>query len=264
LTESPAKVNSWISRRNPNLHAKQRLICVPYAGGGTAVFSEWPQKLGKDVEVCCLQLPGRETRFREKPFELMSELVPAAAEGIRDFLDKEFSLYGHSLGALIAFELVRYFRRHFGSEPANLIVSAARAPQLPYPFLSIGKLPQREFISEVGKRYEPISPELLADADMLQATLPILRADFAVFETYAYRDEPPLTANIHVFGGESDRTVSHEALLAWQAQTSGAHSVTMIPGGHFFIRDQRHRVLEFIRSLLCPPNPLGLEESFKS
>jgi medium-chain acyl-[acyl-carrier-protein] hydrolase len=250
LTESPTTGNSWISRRNPNLHAKQRLICVPYAGGGTAVFSEWSQKLGNDVEVCCIQLPGRENRFRERPFELMTELVPAVAEGIRDFLDKEFSLYGHSLGALIAFELVRYFRRHFGCEPANLMVSAARAPQLPYPFLPIGKLPQAEFISEVGKRYEPIAPELLADRDMLQATLPVLRADFAVFETYAYCDEPPLTTNIHAFGGESDCTVRHEALLAWKAQTRGAHSITMVPGGHFFIRDQRHRVLECIRSLL--------------
>jgi medium-chain acyl-[acyl-carrier-protein] hydrolase len=237
-------------RSGSTAFGSRQLICIPYAGGGAAAFSGWAKALGADVEVCGVQLPGRENRFRETPFESLAPLVAAVAEGIRPILDEPFSIYGHSLGGIIGFELARYSRSHFGREPENLIVSAVRAPQLPYPFSFIGKLPEPEFIAEIGTRYEPVPEEILRDEEMLRLTMPVLRADFSVFETYEYVDAPPLACKIHVLGGEQDRMVSRDALDAWRVQTTGAHTVTVVPGGHFFIREQRERVWRRIREIL--------------
>jgi surfactin synthase thioesterase subunit len=244
--------NPWLMRSGANATAGRRLICIPYAGGGAAAFSGWAKALGADVEVCSVQLPGRENRFREKPFDSMAPLVAAIAEGIRPILDEPYSIYGHSLGGIIGFEVARYSRSHFGREPENLIVSAVRAPHLPYPFSLIGKLPEAEFIAEIGSRYEPVPEEILRDEEMLRLTIPVLRADFSVFETYAYTDTPPLASNIHVLGGEHDRMVSRDALDAWSVHTTATHSVTIVPGGHFFIREQRERVWQRVREILQP------------
>ncbi|MFZ0635135.1 MAG: alpha/beta fold hydrolase [Candidatus Acidiferrales bacterium] len=230
--------------------ARRRLFCLPNAGGGTAVFSGWSKLLGPEVEVCCLLLPGRENRFRERSFEHMPELVPAIAEGMRDYLDKPFSFFGHSLGGIICFELVRYFRSHCRWTPDHLFVSSARAPQLPNPFSRILSLPEPEFIEEVGRRYGAIPEEVLADEELRRLTLPMLRADFSVFETYEYSDGPPLECAIFAFGGQQDSMVSRESLEAWREQTSGAFTARLLPGGHFYLRDEKLRLLGQVRELL--------------
>jgi medium-chain acyl-[acyl-carrier-protein] hydrolase len=225
--------DSWIACRKPNPQARLRLFCFPYAGTGASIFRTWADGLPADVEVCPIQFPGRGTRLMETPFTQLPPLVQALARALVPLLDKPFAFFGHSLGALVGFELARQLRRQSGVQPVHLFVSADRAPQIPHPDRPIHALPEGEFLAELH-RLNGIPGKVLEEAELMQIMLPILRADFAVYETYAYSTEPPLNCPISTFGGLQDRRVSRGDLEAWRAQTSGAFSLRMFPGDHFF------------------------------
>jgi len=126
-----SNVESWITYPRPNPEASLRLFCFPYAGGGTTIFRAWPQGMPDDVEVAPVQLPGREGRLREPSFTQINPLVRALADALRPHLDREFAFFGHSMGAIISFELARELRRRRGPAPAHLFVSGRAAPQIP-------------------------------------------------------------------------------------------------------------------------------------
>ena len=226
-------LNSWIAFRKPNPQARLRLFCFPYAGTGASIFRTWPDGLPADVEVCPVQLPGRGTRLTETPFTQLSPLVEALAQALVPLLDKPFAFFGHSLGALVGFELARQLRRQSGVQPVRLFVSADRAPQIPHRDRPIHTLPEGEFLDEL-RRLNGIPGKVLEEAELMQIMLPILRADFAVYETYLYSTEPPLNCPISTFGGLQDHRVSRRDLEAWRDQTSASFSLRMFPGDHFF------------------------------
>ena len=226
-------IDSWIAFRKPNPQAYIRLFCFPYAGTGASIFRTWPDGLSADVEVCPVQFPGRGTRMMETPFTQLSPLVQALAQALVPPLDKPFAFFGHSLGALVGFELARQLRRQSGVQPVRLFVSADRAPQIPHRDRPIHALPEREFLVEL-RRLNGIPEKVLGDGELIQIMLPILRADFAVYETYVYSTEPPLNCPISTFGGLHDHRVSRGDLEAWRNQTSGSFSLRMFPGDHFF------------------------------
>src|SRR5438552_7109196 len=120
--------DSWLACLKPRPHAAVRLFCFPYAGGGASAFRCWPDALPASIEVCPVQLPGRETRFREPPYTRLAPLAEALGHALRPFLDRPFAFFGHSMGALVAFELTRWLRRAGGPQPAHLFVSACAAP----------------------------------------------------------------------------------------------------------------------------------------
>jgi medium-chain acyl-[acyl-carrier-protein] hydrolase len=192
--------------------------------------------LPADVEVCPVQLPGRGTRLTEPPFTQLSRLVQALAEALFPLLDKPFAFFGHSLGALVSFELARQLRRlhGVGVQPVHLFVSADRAPQIPYRDLPIHSLPEGQFLVEL-RRLKGTPREALEDEELMQSMLPVLRADFAVYETYVFSTEPPLNCPISTYGGLQDHKVSRGDLEAWRDQTSVSFSLRMFPGDHFFL-----------------------------
>ena len=225
--------DSWIAFRKPNPQARLRLFCFPYAGTGASIFRTWSDGLPADVEVCPVQIPGRGTRLMETPFTQLSPLIEALAQALGPLLDKPFAFFGHSLGALVGFELARQLRRQSGVQPVRLFVSADRAPQIPHRDRPIHALPEGELLHEL-RRLNGIPGKVLEDAELMQIMLPILRADFAVYETYVYSTEPPLNCPISAFGGLQDHRVSRGDLEAWRDQTSGSFSLRMFPGDHFF------------------------------
>ena len=229
-----AAFDSWIPFRKPRLEARLRLFCFPYAGAGALIFRNWSESLPADVEVCPVQLPGRGTRLTERPFTQLSPLVEALAQGLVPLLDRPFAFFGHSLGALISFELARRVRRRYGLHPVRLFVSAGRAPQIPNRGPPIHVLPEKEFLAEL-RRLNGTPGELLDHQELMEIMLPILRADFALYETYVYSNEPPLNCPISAFGGLQDRRVNDSDLEAWCAQTSVSFSLRMFPGDHFFL-----------------------------
>jgi medium-chain acyl-[acyl-carrier-protein] hydrolase len=237
--------DSWIARRRPNPQARLRLFCFPYAGTGASIFRTWPDDLPADVEVCAVQFPGRGTRLMEAPFTRLSPLVQALAQALAPLLDKPFAFFGHSLGGLVCFELARELRRQSGVQPVRLFVSAARAPQIPPRHRPVHALPEREFLEEL-RRLNGTSGEVLENAEIMQIMLPLLRADFAVFETYAYSPEPPLNCGISSFGGLQDHRVVREDLDAWRDQTSASFSLRMFPGDHFFLNATQPLLLQVL------------------
>jgi medium-chain acyl-[acyl-carrier-protein] hydrolase len=224
----------WIAFRKPNPRARLRVFCFPYAGTGAAMFRSWSAGLPADVEVCPVQYPGRGTRLHEAPFARLSPLVQALAVALAPLLDQPFAFFGHSFGALVGFELVRQLRRQSAAQPARLFVSADRAPHLPTRHRAVHALHEDDFMAEL-RRLNGTPGPVMDDADLMRIMLPVLRADFAAYETYAYSPEPPLDCAICCFGGVRDQRVSRGELEAWRDQTSAAFSLRMLPGDHFYL-----------------------------
>ena len=237
----------WVTCYKRNPAAKLRLFCFSYAGGGASVFRLWHGALSPDVEVCAVQLPGREHRFSEPPITRTSELIPALGEAIAPLLDRPFVLFGHSLGALNAFCLARWLRKRSdkGQVPRRLVVSARAAPHLPLLRPPVHALPEARFIEEL-RYYDATPAAVLADAELRALFLPVLRADFALFESYTHEAEPPLDCPIVALAGRADHTVSEERIAAWHEHTTGPFTLHRIPGGHFFLNTSQAELLRVL------------------
>jgi len=212
----------------------ERLFCFPYAGVGASAFRGWPEQIGNNVEVCCIELPGREGRIRERPLKSLDELVPLIAENIEKFSDLPYAFYGHSFGGTLAFETARLLRRNEARLPIHLFVSGSPAPHIPLPYSRMSRLGVAEFLAEVQKRYGGIPEAILLDREVLGLLLPALQADIAALEDYRYRDEPPLECPITALGGTGDRMVPEESVAAWRRQTCGEFYFETLAGDHFF------------------------------
>lgn len=233
MTNSSA-FDIWVSCLKPRPQARLRLICLPYAGGGVSLFRTWPDILPEAVEVCAVRLPGRETRLAEPPFVRLKPLIQTLADVLIPHLNTQFAFFGHSMGALLGFELTRELRRRHCRLPAQLYVSAYPAPQVPSSDPPIHFLPNGDFLAELRQLNEALD-EALQDAELRPLLLWTLRADYAVCETYSYEVEPPLNCSIVTFGGLQDGRVTRQELESWREQTSQDFSLRMVPGDHFFI-----------------------------
>jgi surfactin synthase thioesterase subunit len=239
-------VTSWLVRMKPRSRARRRLLCVPYAGVGPSAYRRWAESLPADVEVGIVHLPGREGRLREAPFTRIEPLVDAAAPALRPYLDLPFAMFGHSMGALVAFELARRFRDEGAGVPTQLFVSGRRAPQLPPRHAPMTHLPDDQFVGEIRRRYNGIPDEVLRHPDLLALLLPGLRADLSVVETYAHRPGVPLPCPITAFGGLADPEATEAELVGWRQQTAAALSVRMLPGGHFFVQSAHEDLMRIL------------------
>jgi medium-chain acyl-[acyl-carrier-protein] hydrolase len=240
------KASSWLQYWQRKPQARVRLFCFPYAGGGASIFRTWSGHLPQDIEVCPVQLPGREGRLLESPFTNLPSLLEVLGSALLPYLDMPYAFYGHSMGSLISFELARYLRQvEYGLMPVYLFVSGHSAPQMPDPDPPICRLPEPEFIEEL-RRLGGTSEELLQNAEFLQLLLPLLRADFTLCDTYTYIDEKPLPMPISAFGGLQDPRGPHERVHAWRMQTSELFQLRSFEGDHFFIQKEWAALLQAI------------------
>lgn len=239
--------NEWVRYPRPKPQARLRLFCLHYAGGGASAFRTWEHNVPSDVELALIQLPGRENRAREKAFIHMTPLVNALIDTLLPLLDKPFVFFGHSLGALISFEVARQLRRQQGPAPLHLFVSGSRAPQRPLPASEepIRALPDDEFIQKL-REYNGTPEAVLQHAELMNLLMPVLRADFSLYETYVYQAEDPLSCGISAFGGVQDPKVTREDVAAWRAQTQGQFALRMLPGDHFFLHSAQTQLLQAV------------------
>lgn len=221
------------------------LFCLPHAGAGAVAYRGWASRLPSSIAVCPVQPPGREQRFREGAYDRLMPMVEDLAGVLMPMLTKPFALFGHSLGAIGAFELTRVLRRRGGPAPVHLFVSARIAPDLSDPRPRLNSLPKDQLVARLHSLGGITS--LAAQSDLLDAMLPLLRADLAANETYRYEEEPPLAVPLTVFGGTQDTKVGPDELAAWEAHTTGPFRLRMIPGGHNFVADQRDLVIRYVR-----------------
>jgi medium-chain acyl-[acyl-carrier-protein] hydrolase len=247
MTIAPS--NAWVTCPQPNSDASLRLFCFPYAGGSALNFRGWANQLPVTVELCPIELPGRGLRMKEKPFARMLPLMQAIAPSLLPYLNQPFAFFGHSMGALVGFELARLLRRAYGCSPSHLFVSGRRAPQVPDSDPPIHTLPNSEFLQEL-RRLNGTPEAVLQNDELMQLLLPTLRADFAVLETYVYTPKPPLDCPITAFGGLQDPEVCCEVLEAWREQTRAAFSLHMFPGDHFFLHTAQSLLLQSLNQTL--------------
>jgi medium-chain acyl-[acyl-carrier-protein] hydrolase len=227
-----------------------RLYCLPYAGGGAQIYRSYSDALPAEVEVCAVQLPGRERRFSEQPLESVDAIVDQLAPVLTPELDLPYCVFGHSLGALIGFELVRRLRNSGQPLPLRLFVSGHRAPHLPDPDPPIRHLPDAEFIEEL-RALNGTPQAAFESPELLELVLPTLRADFTAAETYAYRDDAPLACAITALGGSGDDMVSREALEGWRQHTTGPFEFHVLEGDHFFIHQRHPEVMRILSGRLA-------------
>lgn len=235
--------SSWLQYTRPQERASLRLFCLPYAGGSASIFRTWADVLPVGIAVCPLQLPGRENRLLEEPISSMSALVEALGRGLEPFLHMPFAIFGHSMGALIGFELAHYIRRRYGYVPLHFFASGCRAPQVPDPDPPIHQLPDALLVEEL-RQFRGTPEEVLQHHELVQLLLPTLRADFALCETYQYEPVELLPCPISVFGGMQDKEVAQSDLLAWEEQTESSFKLRLFAGNHFFINSARNLLLQ--------------------
>lgn len=243
---------AWIRHPAARPDAAVRLFCFAHAGAGASVFRLWPQGLPSEVEVCAIQLPGRETRLHEPPMRELPAIVEALVAALRSELDRPFALFGHSMGAVLACELARALETGAGPSPSHLIVSGRRGPQVPDRDPPLHGLHDAAFVAELNRRYGGIPAEVMQHEELLRLLLPALRADLQAIETHRPPPRPPLAVPISALGGSDDPRATHDDLEAWRRETSGAFRTRVFAGDHFYLQQRRPELLADLAVTLAP------------
>lgn len=247
-----SSVSRWLVRKAGAQRPCLRLFCVPYAGVGASAYRLWAAGLPADIEVCSVQLPGRETRLREKPLDRIADIVEALQPELRPWLDVPFAIFGHSMGAVIATELCAALAREGAPQPRHLFVSGRRAPHLADPDATLGGLSDEDFARELNKRYGGIPAEIMADRELMALLLPCLRADIAALEAYRPGAVGRIAYPLTVYGGTQDSRAPRIHLEAWQEMAGADFRVRQFEGTHFYLNPRRAELLADIAATLAP------------
>ena len=239
-----------------------QLFCFHHAGGHTGYFKNWKRFLPASIEIIPIGLPGRHDRFGEPLIVEFPAALEAVASMVVPLVSGPFALIGHSMGALLAFELARNLEQ-LGPAPCALFVSACRAAHRFAENRAMkSQLPDPELLQEI-REMNGTPESLLLDTELMDLILPIIRADFAVCDSYNFEAEPFLTCPIFAFGGLDDPDLKREDIAAWRHLTSGGFRSQMLAGDHFFIyKESQARqvcsvILDNFRSVLLRPSTIG-------
>jgi medium-chain acyl-[acyl-carrier-protein] hydrolase len=234
----------YLSReKSPDL----RLFCFPYAGGSAEIYRHWQKWFPPNISICLVYLPGRGKRMRESAFTRVSALVGAIADRMGSEIRAPYALYGHSMGALVSFELSWELIRRYGIGPQHLFVSGHNAPKWPRTRPITFNLPDDDFLLRL-KQLNGTPRDVLENPDLMELFSGILRADFEMVETYEYQHRGRLNCPITVYSGLEDQDVSLEACHGWSDQTTSRCRIRMLNGDHFFIRDPKSEFASVFRN----------------
>ncbi|MCH0564849.1 MULTISPECIES: thioesterase II family protein [unclassified Streptomyces] len=222
----------WIRRFHSAVPASPRLVCLPHAGGAASFYMPMSKMLSPGVEVLAIQYPGRHERLSERRRETVAELADEITQVIRPLTDQPLSLFGHSLGATVAFEVARRMEAD-DIELAHLFVSSRRAPDLNRNE-HVYERGDQELIKQI-RSLSGTAPDVFDDPDMTARVLPAIRSDYKAAETYVYAPGPKLTCPVTALIGDADPMVSADEVTAWSKHTDGTFELRIWPGGHFYL-----------------------------
>lgn len=239
---------NWYLENKKKPKAKIRLFCFHHSGGGASAYFPWNTYFSSDIEMICIQLPGREDRYDEPLVNDLSYILHALSTGFRPYQNKPFIFFGHSLGAFLAFESLKAIHKLYSLYPCHVILSSTKAPHLPLRTERLSKLNDLE-LKEALRAYNGIDETILENNDLLEIFLPIVRNDFSVYENYSYSESPPLPCDILALSGTQDPTVTQEEIMAWSSYTTGKFEHLAFPGGHFFIKLYQNEIIKIINQI---------------
>ncbi len=245
---------NWFVVPRPRPDAAAQLFCLPYAGAGASAFHGWSGTIGPEIELLAVQLPGRENRIVEDPGFDVAEL----AEAVSARADRPYALYGHSLGGWTAFETVRHLHRAGARLPVKLYVGGCRAPHVRAsgPFDGLSTVADDELLRRVAGG-GGLSAEVLAEPELVELVLPVLRADFQRLDDYVFVEGEPLPVPLVAFAGRGDEVVPLADMTAWDRHAGAGLTVHEVDGGHFFLHHDDSRVTELLTKDLLSSLPGG-------
>ena len=241
--------DAWIRRFHPSPAAPIRLICLPHAGGSAPFYFPVSAALHPDVEVLAVPYPGRQDRRREALIDSIDALTDAVYQAVLPYTDAPFALFGHSMGATVAFELARRLEAD-GRDPLHAFMSGRRAPSRQL-FETVHQRDDAGIIADL-KALSGTDLRIFGEAELLHSVLPAIRNDYKAAETYRYRPGRPLRCPVTVLVGDADPKVPVATAEAWQEHTSGECTVHVWPGGHFYLVEHATEVLRLVAARLAP------------
>jgi surfactin synthase thioesterase subunit len=233
----------WLTCFRPRPAARRRLVCFGPAGGGPSFYRRWPDLLPTDVELLAVQLPGREARLAEPAAHSVESSAGIVAQALAEAGPRPTILFGHSMGALIAYETAHRLRGQRGAADVALVVSGREAPDRRMTDTGFMDLTDEAFLRYVAQRYGGIPIEVMQEPELRELIVPALRADFTAVMAYREIQHPPLDLPLVVLTGADDRQTTPETLQGWQARSSLPVRTRTFPGGHFYLVDHLEQVL---------------------
>ncbi|MFG1807521.1 thioesterase II family protein [Streptomyces sp. NPDC049040] len=238
----------WVRRFHPAPAAPLRLVCLPHAGGSATFWFRLSASLAPDVDVLAVQYPGRQERRLEPPRTDLHDLADEVTRVLLPLLDRPYALLGHSMGALLGYEVARRLRRSGHPAPVALYASGRRAPHIHRPD-DVHLRDDAGVVAEL-RRTGGTDSEVLGDEEMLRLLLPAVRGDYQAVETYRYRPGRALDCPITVLTGDSDPHVLPQEAVAWSVHTVSRHEVRTYPGGHFYLTGRFGEIAALLRGRL--------------
>ncbi|MFE9429328.1 thioesterase II family protein [Kitasatospora sp. NPDC006697] len=239
----------WIRRFSPERKDGPRLVCFPHAGGSATFFRPLAQQLAS-VTTAGVQYPGRQDRLAEPCLGDIPALADAVFEALRPWTDRPLVFFGHSMGAVVAFEVARRFRQDGeAGVPLALFVSGRRAPSV-HREEHVHKRDDQGLIAEIRK-LSGTANSLLDDEEVLRMILPATRADYRAIETHRHRPGHPLRCPIVALTGDADPRVTVDETRPWAEQTTGSFDLRVLPGGHFYLSDDWAATARSVAALLA-------------
>jgi surfactin synthase thioesterase subunit len=248
-TDSAVRGGTWVRRYHSRDAAAVRLVCFPHAGGSASYYFPVSAALSPDVDVLAVQYPGRQDRHSEPCVDSVPALADAVVAHLDEWRDRPLALFGHSLGASVAFEVARRLE-DTGPGPTDLFVSGRRAPSAERD----ERIHQRDDAGLVDaiRELAGTDPRMLDDPEVVRMILPSVRADYRAAERYRCAPDAVLRCPVHVLTGDADKHVTAAEARAWERHSSGPVTVSTYPGGHFFLNEHAAEVIGEIRRILVP------------
>jgi acyl transferase domain-containing protein/surfactin synthase thioesterase subunit/acyl carrier protein len=279
LRSSIVSQSDWLVVTKPNPAATVKLFCFPFAGGGSAVYRLWNDRIGPSIEVIAVEPPGRLARIDQAPVSDVHIFAAQAAEAMTPVLDKPFALFGHCLGGLTMYETVRQLQRTAERLPIHMFVSGSRPPdlidqegaferllqdrllrnRLYDPFLPIHEQPEDVFVDVIRSFRIDSTEQMLKNPELRALVLPVVRAEFEMASKYRYRQQTAWNFPITCFKGEDDLYVSRTDILSWSRFTTSSFQVHIRQGEHFLLVDDRDFLTRTINRDLADYNVLQMQ-----
>jgi pyochelin biosynthesis protein PchC len=246
--ETTVDSEAWINRFHPAPEGTPRLVCFPHAGGSSSFYHPVSQALHPDVDVLALQYPGRQDRRLEEPVRDIHALADLVTAALRPWSSGPLAFFGHSMGAILAYEVALRLQQENGTGPDVLFASGRRAPSTTR-VEGVHKRDDDGVVREL-KKLAGTEAALLADEELMRMILPAIRADYEAIETYAPRPGPRLTCPVTVLVGDNDPQVTLAEAQTWQDHTTGPFDMKTFTGGHFYLTAHQREVIALIRDRL--------------